>query len=63
MVSLLARLTTPTGGMLTTDDSRDGDTNSPGAGEEDWYQQLDSLVLEPPPYKLVPEQERVNKWP
>jgi hypothetical protein len=49
--------------MLTSGDSRDGDTNSSGAGEEDWYQQLDSLVLEPPPYKLVPEQERVNKWP
>jgi hypothetical protein len=49
--------------MLTPGDSRDGDTNSSGAGEEDWYQQLDSLVLEPPPYKLVPEQERVNKWP
>ena len=49
--------------MLTSGDSRESDTNPESTGEEDWYQQLDALLLEPPPYKLVPEPERVNKWP
>ena len=63
MVSFLSRTTIFTGDMLTSGDSRESDTNPPGTGEEDWYSQFDALVLEPPPYKLVPEQERVNKWP
>jgi len=63
MVNLMAGTTTFIKGMLTSDGSRESDTNPPCTGEEDWYQQLDALVLEPPPYKLVPEQERVNKWP
>lgn len=49
--------------MLTLGDSRDSDAVSPDAGDEDWCQQLDTLRLESLPYKLVPEQERVNKWP
>jgi hypothetical protein len=52
-----------TGGMLTSGDSGESGKNPSDIGEEDWYQQLGALVLEPPPYKLVPEQVRVNKWP